>query len=288
MIDAGVRSVMMAHVAFPELDPTGAPASLSPAIIDLLRENLGFDGLVVTDAFIMQAVSGSGRTEEEAAVEAVRAGCDVVLYPSLPESTIASLESALKSGGLDPQRVEEAENRVAEISASWRASLESPVLASSDVRALELAVRSVHLLRGSLPLAGPGQSIRLRVVDDDIVELPPSVGAPGSALSDRGRLASALQDRGITVERESSDSNIDIVAVFSEVKGWKGRAGLGETTVDTLRGMLEDSPDAALVLFGHPRLAEQLRFAANVLCGWCGDSLMQEAVAESLVTTAVR
>ena len=102
-IDAGVRSVMMAHVAFPELDPTGAPASLSPAIIELLREDLVFDGLVVTDAFIMQAVSGSGRTEEEAAVDAVRAGCDVVLYPGLPESTIAALESALKSCGLYSQ-----------------------------------------------------------------------------------------------------------------------------------------------------------------------------------------
>ena len=180
-IDAEVRSVMMAHVAFPELDPTGAPASLSPAIIDLLREGLGFDGLVVTDAFIMQAVSGSGRTEEAAAVEAVRAGCDVVLYPGSPESTIAALESALKSHALGPQRVEEAENRVAEIAAASRTSLESPVPASSDVRALELAVRSVHLLRGSLPLAGPGQSIRLRVVDDDVVELPPSVAAPGSA-----------------------------------------------------------------------------------------------------------
>ena len=287
-IDAEVRSVMMAHVAFPELDPTGAPASLSPAIIDLLREGLGFDGLVVTDAFIMQAVSGSGRTEEAAAVEAVRAGCDVVLYPGSPESTIAALESALKSHALGPQRVEEAENRVAEIAAASRTSLESPVPASSDVRALELAVRSVHLLRGSLPLAGPGQSIRLRVVDDDVVELPPSVAVPGSAPSDRGRLASALQDRGVTVEPESSDSNVDIVAVFSEVKGWKGRAGLGEATVDTLRGMLEESPDAALVLFGHPRVAAQMGFATDVLCAWCGDTLMQEAVAERLVATAAR
>jgi len=287
-IDTEVRSVMMAHVAFPELDPTGAPASLSPAIIELLRKNLGFDGLVVTDAFIMQAVSGSGRTEEEAAVEAVRAGCDVVLYPSSPESTIAALEAALKSGELKPGRIEEAENRVAEIAASSYTSLEAPVPASSDVRALELAVRSVHLIRGSSHLVGPSQSIRLRVVDDDVVELPPSLDAPGSARSDRGRLASALQDRGVTVDPESSGSDIDVVAVFSEVKGWKGRAGLGEATVDTLRGMLEDSPDAALVLFGHPRLAEQLRFAANVLCAWCGDSLMQEAVAERLVATAVR
>ena len=90
------------------------------------------------------------------------------------------------------------------------------------------------------------------------------------------------------MEPESSDSNIDIVAVFSEVKGWKGRAGLGEATVDTLRGMLEESPDAALVLFGHPRVAAQMGFATDVLCAWCGDTLMQEAVAERLVATAAR
>jgi hypothetical protein len=166
--------------------------------------------------------------------------------------------------------------------------LELPIPASSGVHALELAVQSVHLIRGSLPLAGPGQSIRLRIVDDDGVELPPSVGAPGSGLSDRSRLASALQDREVMVEPESSGASIDIVAVFSEVKGWKGRAGLGNETVDTVRGMLEESPDAALVLFGHPRVADQLRFAPNVLCAWCGDWLMQEAVAERLMATAAR
>jgi beta-glucosidase len=287
-IEAGVRSVMMAHIAFPELDPTGAPASLSPATIELLREELGFDGVVVTDAFIMQAVSGSGRTEEDAAIEAVRAGCDVVLYPSSPKSTIAELESAVASGRLDRRRIEEATDRIGELATSSKTSLGSTLTTSSGVRALELAVRSVHLIRGSLPLAGPGQNVRLRVLDDDVVDLPPSVGAPGSALSDRGRFASALQDRSVTLGSEAAGSDIDIVAVFSDVKGWKGRSGLGEATVETLRGMLEGSPDAALVLFGHPRMADQLRFAPNVLCAWCGDTLMQEAVAERLVTAAGR
>ncbi len=284
-IDAGVRSVMMAHVAYPALDSTGTPASLSPATIGLVRERMGFDGLVVTDAFIMQAVSGSGRREEEAAVEAVKSGCDVVLYPSSVQKTISALESALKSGTLEPQRIEDAEQRIAGIAAASETSLQAPVPTSSADRALELAVRSVYLIRGSLPLARPGQTVRLAVVDDDVVELPPSVGAPGSALSDRGRLAEGLRNRGVMLESVPSSSEVDVVAVFSEIRGWKGRAALGETTLDKVLSALRRSPDAALVLFGHPRLAEQLRFAPNVVCAWCGDALMQEAVADRLVTT---
>ena len=63
-IERGVASVMSAHVAFPALDPSGAPATLSSAILtDLLRKELEFTGLVVTDALIMEGVLGGGESE---------------------------------------------------------------------------------------------------------------------------------------------------------------------------------------------------------------------------------
>src|SRR6266550_4269790 len=73
-IERGVASIMSAHVAFPALDPSGAPGTLSRAMLtDLLRQELEFTGLVVTDALIMEGVLGGG--ESEAVVRALDAGC---------------------------------------------------------------------------------------------------------------------------------------------------------------------------------------------------------------------
>src|SRR3954462_5014515 len=80
-IERGVASVMSAHVAFPALDPSGAPATLSrPILTQLLRKEMDFTGLLVTDALIMEGVLGGG--EAEAVIGALRAGCDCLLYPT--------------------------------------------------------------------------------------------------------------------------------------------------------------------------------------------------------------
>jgi beta-glucosidase-like glycosyl hydrolase len=292
-VEAGVRSVMMAHVGYPALDPSGRPASLSPAIVRLLREELGFQGLVATDALIMEAVTASGRSEPEAAVEAVLAGCDVVLYPRSPEATVAALEAALDSGSLQQRQVAEAVYRIVSATALADTLWDSPALGSSHARALELAVTSLCLLRGSLPEVRRGQRFRLYIVDDDVragddvVPRAPSFAAPGAVAPRGGGLAAALAARGASVVAASSPEHaIDLVAVFSEVKAWKGRSLLTRETVREVERVLEQAPDATVVVFGHRRLAEQLGGAANLLCAWCGDPLMQDAVAELLMAAA--
>jgi beta-glucosidase len=75
-IERGVASVMSAHVAFPAFDPSGVPATLSRKILtDLLRQELAFTGLVVTDALIMEAVLGEG--ESGAVVQALAIACSI-------------------------------------------------------------------------------------------------------------------------------------------------------------------------------------------------------------------
>ena len=98
-VESGVASIMTAHVAYPALDPTGVPATLSRPIMDELRGPLRFDGLVVSDALIMDGAL-AGRRESDAAVEAVRAGVDLLLYPNDARRVRDALEQALASGAL--------------------------------------------------------------------------------------------------------------------------------------------------------------------------------------------
>src|SRR6478735_3585940 len=77
-IAAKVDGVMTAHVSYPGLDPTGTPATFSPPILRRLRD-LGFDGLVATDALLMEGAAGSAG---EVALSAIRAGCDILCYPT--------------------------------------------------------------------------------------------------------------------------------------------------------------------------------------------------------------
>jgi len=91
-VEAGVDAVMTAHIAGPAL--TGSedlPATLSRAVMtDLLRGELGFEGIAVTDALLMDGVL-QGRSEAEAAVAALEAGCDVLLCPREPEPVLAAV-----------------------------------------------------------------------------------------------------------------------------------------------------------------------------------------------------
>jgi len=82
---------MPAFVAFRGWDPSGAAAGLSRVLLDYLRDTIGFDGLVVTDAFIMGGATAAA-PEAQAAVAAVNAGCDMLLYPTDWAGVVRSLE----------------------------------------------------------------------------------------------------------------------------------------------------------------------------------------------------
>ncbi len=130
---AGVPVLMTAHVVYPALDPD-RPATLSPAVItDLLRGELGYKGVVVSDDLDMRAIAdhlGAG----EAAVAAIRAGCDALLLCRDPENQLAARAALLSAGAADPvlrARIAEAAGRVRELKtrhARRRASTPAPGL----------------------------------------------------------------------------------------------------------------------------------------------------------------
>lgn len=113
-IAAGVACIMTAHILIPALDAE-RPATLSPRIVDdLLKRDLGFPGLVVSDDLDMRAIGGRYGVPD-AAVAAIAAGCDVVLLcGAAPETQAATLEAlihAVEAGTLPLERVEDALKR---------------------------------------------------------------------------------------------------------------------------------------------------------------------------------
>jgi beta-N-acetylhexosaminidase len=111
-IEAGVKSVMVAHVTVPSVGGESLPATLNPKLNqELLRDKLGFKGLIVTDAMEMGAVVKSF-SEEKSVVLSILAGADVILIPLTFEKAIDSIERAIKSGELTEARINQSALRI--------------------------------------------------------------------------------------------------------------------------------------------------------------------------------
>lgn len=313
-IRAGVASVMSAHVAYPALDPSGVPATLSRAILDgLLRRRLGFGGIVVTDALIMEGVlSGqrAGGTGTDAAgaagVRALAAGCDALLYPEDARGALAAIREALARGDLDAGSVRRS---VARIDAAAIAAAAARAAGAGGWGSPEDRDWALSIARASLvPLAGrcdlpAGAVVRVRDVDDDLggPYPPPARTAFPGALREAGMRVSYLPDPRAGAEATVPDRPVegdpavatppdgergdgarqDVIAVYADIRAWKGRPGLSDAALASVSGALAERPDAIVVAFAHPRLASALD-AGRVLAAWGGEPIMQEAVAAAL------
>ena len=179
-IAAGVDAVMPAHVSVPALDPSGAPATLSePISNDLLRGELGFDGLVVTDALDMAGVRPAW--EGEAAIRAIRAGADVLLMPHDPKVTVQAVVRGVRECADHRGARRSSVRRILEAKARLRLArrddwstareLDRSVALPADVaRAREIAESSITVVRNEgdvLPLAADGSA---RVAPSGAVE----------------------------------------------------------------------------------------------------------------------
>ncbi len=110
IIASGVDTVMSAHVLFPNIDPN-QPASLSSkTITKLLRDEIGFDGLLVTDALVMEAIHNF-YNDADAAVMAFAAGADLLMMPADPDEAIDAICKALLMGRIPMQRLQETLHR---------------------------------------------------------------------------------------------------------------------------------------------------------------------------------
>ena len=290
-VTTGVPSVMTAHVSYPALDAERLPATRStPILSGLLRGRLGFTGVVVSDALVMEAAA-KGSTDQDAAVQAVRAGVDALLYPKDPALIAHALEQATPAA-LPPERVDEAIQRL-----DWMTGLlPSPAPRRPERRkpdragawgrdqdrrwARETALKTVTLLRGSVDRLG-SWPYELVLIDDD-------VEGPYPAPS-RATFSDTLRRLGVEFIAEGSRAGHRggrLIAVFADVRAWKGRVGLSEGARQRVRDAVAGSDAALVVLFSHPWNAVELPLEAAVLCAWGGEPLMQEAGARAVARLA--
>ncbi|HEU4563209.1 MAG TPA: glycoside hydrolase family 3 N-terminal domain-containing protein [Gemmatimonadaceae bacterium] len=276
-IEAGVASIMTAHVAYPGLDPSGAPATLSREILRwFLRQQLRFDGLIVTDALIMEGIL-QGQSEGDAAVRALDAGCDLLLYPTDLDAVARRLDDALAHQELDRDRVAQSLRR----RQKWAQWASPPNVyrrpSAADVAwGAQLADRVIRLVRGSQPRLA--DTLQVVVVDDD-------VGGPYPAPS-REPLFAALEQAGVRTRRVDmpamAPGESAVIALFGDIRSWKGRPGYSAAAREAVTRACAAAPQAVVVQFSHPRLAVEIPEARTVVTAWGGDAAMQQAAARWL------
>ena len=299
-IGAGVEGVMTAHLAVPALDPTRRPrpATLSPPILtDLLRTDLSFEGLVVTDALHMDGVKRPG-ANGAVAVEALQAGADILLIPPDEATAIDAVVAAIRKGTISEARIDLSLRRV--LAAKALAGLRSDRMVNvgellANVgrddhdawsrRAAERSLTLVRARRGSLPLRLEDRAVLAVLYDDrrnhdsgEVLE---------AALTERGaRVLTVRVSKSSgpeTLERArrlAAQADVVIFASFSRALPWKGALGLPEE-VAALAGDLS-AGGAAVISFGDPYLLKQIPAVETYLLAWSPATASQEAVAAAL------
>ena len=110
-IDAGADFVMMSHVSAPALAGDNTPASISKEVVGILRNDLGFEGIIITDALNMKAIT-EYYTSDEAAVKAIQAGADMIFMPEEFETAYNGVLEAVQTGTISEERIDESLRRI--------------------------------------------------------------------------------------------------------------------------------------------------------------------------------
>jgi beta-N-acetylhexosaminidase len=231
VIKAGTQAVMTAHIRVPVL--TGdLPATLSrAAMFDLLRREMGFAGVVVTDALEMRGVAEPAGGTAKAAARALAAGNDLLCLGSrvdaeLVEETVTEIVAAVDAGWLPLSRVEEAAERVAGL-ANWTAAARSAGPAEDNI-GYPAARRAVRV-EGSL--AGLGAPLIVQVLESDAeINIAVGPGVPwglGPHINGTEQVQIASQSASPTVLRATAGTR-PIVVVGRNLHRLPGAAGLIE------------------------------------------------------------
>jgi len=266
-IAAGIDAIMTAHVIFPAIEPDASvPATLSKAVLtDLLRGEMGFEGVVISDCLEMAAIA-EGVGVAKGAVATLQAGADIVLIShqeARQEAAIAAVLAAVEAGTVPMERIDEALQRVARLKqieavAGWRERpVQPPGLMRPEALALAKKVQKAALrvqgpfrpLDKALPVALITVEVRSRSEIDEVA-LSRNKEARSSMLPELQQAGYAVTECAIAAD--TSDQEVAEALAFA--------AGARQIVVQTYNAMLVDNqrrllaalpPDSLWVVAGR-------------------------------------
>jgi beta-N-acetylhexosaminidase len=300
-IAAGVGSIMTGHLSVPALEPDpNTPATLSPHILtELLRHELGFKGLIVTDAMDMGGITVR-YAPGEAAVRAILAGVDALLMPPVPDAAFEALQAAVRSGRISTERLDASvrrillakaklglnENRLVDLNAINH-SLGS---VARQNEAQEISDRGITLLRDSphrLPLDGtkPGRALLLAFYADP--EPYPGEDLERELKSRFDAVTTLRADTRFVnaagLKLPSPDSyDVAILALFVRVSDRKGNVDIPAEQAALAEQVYKTGKPVITVGMGSPYLIERFPQAETWLAAFGISDVAQISIARAL------
>ena len=299
-IAAGVTSIMSAHIALPGVDGgLLRPGTVAPNILTgILRDSLGFKGLVVTDALNMGGVANLYGAE--AGVRAFVAGADILLQPADPRIAINTMVAAVARGEISKERLDRSVRRVLEIKRQLGLfqkrivpldSISSIVgKAEFQAEAREMASRSIVMVKDvggivhGLKRARPALSL-ISYGDEDTRSLGNTMAGE---LRSRGYSISVFKlwpasgpasyDSAAAVIGRSS---VTLFAAVDRPVPWRGTVGLPDAMMKLMDSTAGARP-TILVSLGNPYLISSLPNIGSYLIGWRANAVTEQAVARAL------
>ena len=298
-IAAGVDAIMTAHIAVPALEPEDEPATVSSKIVTgVLRDELGFHGITVTDAMDMQGLAATFGTGE-ASVRALEAGNDVLLMPKRAEDAISGIVAAVQSGRITRQRLDQSVAKVLAakvmLGLTRKRAVDLDAIADQvdspedEQRAQQVADHAVTLVsdqKDQLPLRHGDTACLISLSEnrhgqqgqrliEEVKKRAPSITTtsldPGMSQADLDQVA-----------QKTSVCDQIIVAAFVSVSAYRGNVALAGQYPDFLNGLIAGKVPVTLVALGNPYLARSFPNAAAYVTTFSPTATSETALAKAL------
>ncbi len=301
-IREGIAGIMTAHIALPSLTlEEGMPATLSSRVMtDLLRGDMGFDGLLFTDAMDMFAIDRR-YSRGEAAVRALEAGADVILMPPDPKAARDGIVAAVSQGRVSEERLDRSVRRILEAKERLGLDRSSQVaveevgrtvgIPAHDSIAQEVADRSVTLLRNGrdlLPLLGTRSARVLSVTFRRSTDLLAGRVLNAGLRARYPGLVTAEVDASTSREvydallRRARSSNLVVVSLYVTTVSYSGAIAIPEATAAFLQMLAGENVPHIVISFGNPYLLRGFSDVQAYLLAWSGADVSQRAAVRAL------
>ena len=327
-VDAGVGAVMVGHIALPQIDATAVkplpenlkskpidtdqngeiieekaamPATMSPVIGNILRNDLKFDGMIVTDALSMSGLT-IYFTQEEAAVRALEADADMLLKPADVDASFRGVLLAVKSGRITEQRVEESARRI--LAAKYDLGLVKERMTSID--SIDRIVGSKDVMALATEIAE--HAITLVRDEDKLVPLKPGTRIFNLAVTngdDRNWIAnpfvSRLNRAGVKVEtvvlderstvfevqkaiNRAKSADLVIASLYGRVRsGQVSSVGIPQAGAQALSALIDAKKPIVGISFGNPYLLDSFKGLRTYVVTYGDMPALQQAAARALL-----